>query len=96
MAEQFKDRQSTYPNRFKITREDGTAEYVTIERADEPTEAGTPLNASVFNAIVTELGNKIPGDAPIVLKEGVNYHYGSTLPNPGTPGRLFFKLKESE
>lgn len=27
----------------------------------------------------------------IVLKEGVNYHYGDTLPNPGVAGRIFFK-----
>lgn len=27
---------------------------------------------------------------PIILKEGVDYHYGSTLPPAGTPGRLFF------
>jgi hypothetical protein len=26
---------------------------------------------------------------PMILKEGV--HYGDTLPNPGTPGRIFFK-----
>ncbi len=49
MAEQFVDRQSTYPNRYKITREDGTTEYVTLERADQPTVAGTPLNADTFN-----------------------------------------------
>ena len=91
MAEQFVDRQSTKPNRYKITRDDGSIEYVTLERADEPTVAGTPLNASVFNGIVNELKNKIPNDGPIVLKEGVDYHYGDTLPSAGTPGRLFFK-----
>ena len=89
MAERFADRQSTYPNRYKVTRSDGTTEYITLERADEPTVMGTPLNASVFNVIVGELDNKIPGDAPIVLREGI--HYGDTLPDPGTPGRIFFK-----
>ena len=91
MAEQFVDRQSVYPNRYRITRADGSIELVTLERADEPTVAGTPLNATVFNNIVDELSNKLPGDAPIVLKEGVEYHYGDTLPDPGTPGRIFFK-----
>lgn len=28
---------------------------------------------------------------PIILKEGVDYHYGDTLPTAGTKGRLFFK-----
>lgn len=51
MAE-FVDRKSTYPNRYKITKADGTSEYVTIERADEPTVAGTPLNAETFNAMM--------------------------------------------
>jgi hypothetical protein len=57
MAEQFVDRQSLYPNRFKITRADGTAEYVTLERADEPTVEGTLLNAAVFNDLVDELAS---------------------------------------
>lgn len=91
MAERFADRQSAYPNRYKVTRSDGTTEFITLERADEPTVVGTPLNASVFNVIVDELGNKIASDAPIVLREGLNYHYGDTLPDPGTPGRIFFK-----
>lgn len=91
MAERFADRQSAYPNRYKVTRSDGTTEYITLERADEPTVVGTPLNASVFNVIVDELDNKFASDAPIVLREGMNYHYGDTLPDPGTPGRIFFK-----
>lgn len=91
MAEKFSDRKSTYPNRYKVTRSDGTIEYITLERADEPTVVGTPLNAVTFNEIIDELTNKIPGDAPIVLKEGVGYHYSDDLPDPGTKGRIFFK-----
>lgn len=45
----MKDRIPTSPGRVKITRSDGTTEYVTLERADEPTQVGTPLNkASLF------------------------------------------------
>lgn len=45
----MKDRVSTQPGRVKITHDDGTIEYVTLERADEPTQTGTPLNkASLF------------------------------------------------
>lgn len=52
MAEQFVDRKSTYPNRYKLTKADGTVEYVTLERADSPTVTGTPLNAETFNAMM--------------------------------------------
>lgn len=52
MSFNFVDRVSTYPNRYKVTRGDGTTEYLTLERADEPTVVGTPLNAETFNNIV--------------------------------------------
>lgn len=45
------DRVPTYPGRVKLTREDGTVEYVTIERADEPTVIGTPINKVLFDSI---------------------------------------------
>lgn len=57
MADKFVDRQSTYPNRYKITRADGSSEYITLERADEPTVVGTPLNAATFNSLFADLGN---------------------------------------
>ena len=40
----FVDRQPTKAGRRKITYEDGTSEFVTVEMADEPTRDGTPLN----------------------------------------------------
>lgn len=49
----FIDRKPTRPNRYKITPESGgTPYYVTIERADEPTVEGTPLNAASLNALL--------------------------------------------
>lgn len=42
------DRVPTYPGRVKMTKEDGSVEYVTMERADEPTQVGTPLNKNTF------------------------------------------------
>lgn len=51
----FKDRVSTYPNRYKVTKEDGASEYVTLERADEPTVVGTALNANTFNTLIAEI-----------------------------------------
>lgn len=59
MSEKFVDRKSTYPNRYKITKADGTVEYVTLERADQPTVAGTPLNAETFNKVVNEIDGKL-------------------------------------
>ena len=52
MALEFKDRVPQKPGRVKITPEGGTAFYATLERADEPIEVGTPLNAGNFNEMV--------------------------------------------
>jgi hypothetical protein len=50
----FKDRKPTRPNRYKVTPENGgTPYYVTLERADEPSEVGTALNAEVMNRFLT-------------------------------------------
>lgn len=38
------DRKPTYKNRVRVTKEDGTQEYVTWEYADNPITEGTPLN----------------------------------------------------
>lgn len=51
----FVDRQSANPGRFKMTLKDGTAYYVTLERADNPIIAGTPLNAATLNAMVESM-----------------------------------------
>lgn len=51
----FTDRESTYPNRFLVTPESGSSYYLTLERADEPTVTGTPLNAETFNALIADL-----------------------------------------
>lgn len=45
----MKDRVSKYPGRVLITPEDGSpAFYATMTRADEPTQAGDPLNKSTL------------------------------------------------
>ena len=51
MVTNWVDRVPTYPGKWKITRSDGSYEYVTMERADEPTVEGTPVNAANLNAI---------------------------------------------
>lgn len=48
MVVDIKDRVPTYPNRKKITYEDGTTQYATVEYADEPIEEGTPINRALL------------------------------------------------
>ena len=50
------DRVPTYPNRIRITREDGSTEFVTWERADQPTVEGTPINKALFDSIKADIG----------------------------------------
>lgn len=49
----FIDRKPTRPNRYKLTPEGGGGViYVTLERADEPSVEGTPLNAATLNTLL--------------------------------------------
>ena len=52
MALTFKDRVPQRPGRVKIIPENGTAYFATMERADEPLQEGTPLNAGYLNQLV--------------------------------------------
>lgn len=52
---EFRDRVSAYPNRYLITDENGITSYAYLERADEPTVVGTPLNAETFNDMVLDI-----------------------------------------
>ena len=44
-----KDRVSSYPGRVKLTPVAGQTNTYDLVRADQPTEAGTPLTAALFN-----------------------------------------------
>lgn len=59
MAPYFEDRKPNRPNRYKVTPDSGTAYYVTLERADEPTVLGTPLNAEVLNNLFDDLDGQL-------------------------------------
>jgi hypothetical protein len=63
----FEDRKSNYPYRYKVTPLSGESYYVYLERADEPTVVGTPLNADTFNTILKEFN--LAGVLPTVSEE---------------------------
>ena len=48
---EVKDRISMKPGRVKITLEDGSTLYATVERADEPIVSGTFINKDLFDNI---------------------------------------------
>lgn len=65
------DRVPTYPNRIKITRQDGSTEFVTWERADEPVVEGTPINKALFDSIAADIGTGLSANKTIyVTKTG--------------------------
>lgn len=64
----FVDRESTYPNRFYVSPETGDPYYITLERADDPTVTGTPLNAETFNRLIADL-TAMAEDAGIPLPQ---------------------------
>ena len=56
MAVNWVDRVPTNPNRMKITPENGSPYYATVERADNPSVEGTPVNARNLNAMQEAAG----------------------------------------
>lgn len=56
MAVKWVDRVPTNPNRMKITPETGSPYYATVERADNPSVEGTPVNARNLNAMQDAAG----------------------------------------
>lgn len=77
-----KDRVSTYPGRVKLTKTNGSSEYVTLERADAPTQEGTPINKALFDSIKTDIDGK-------VSKLGGNMNGNLTIQNTAPQVELF-------
>ena len=65
------DRVPSQPGRYKMTLPDGSTQYVTLERADEPTVAGTPINKALFESIKEDL-NKLNSNFAWKLLNSVN------------------------
>lgn len=55
----FIDRESMRPGRYKVTTDAGESYFIKLERADEPTVVGTPLNAETFRQIGADIENDI-------------------------------------
>lgn len=53
------DRVPTYPGRVRLTKDNGTSEFVTITRADAPTQEGTPINKALFDSIKNDIDGKV-------------------------------------
>ena len=61
----MENRVSTKPGRIKLTDENGNVKYYYMERADEPTTEGTPLNkATLFDSVnENRFGCELPSGA---------------------------------
>ena len=56
MAINWVDRVATHPGRVQLTPVQGQTNIYDMERADEPTVAGTPVNAANLNAMQKNMG----------------------------------------
>ncbi len=70
MSTVFVDRESAYPNRYRVIPESGNPYYIILERDDEPVTPGTPLNAETFNGMRDEI------DAALASKAPAGFGYG--------------------
>lgn len=59
----FVDREAKYPNRWTMTKTDGSSEVVTLIRNDEPIVEGTPMNAETLNTLSDVAGADIAKEA---------------------------------
>ena len=55
----FVDREAKYPNRWTMTKPDGSSEVITLVRNDEPIVEGTPMNAETLNTLSDVAGADI-------------------------------------
>lgn len=77
----MKNRQPTYPGRVKLTPVPGSSDLYDMERADQPTVEGTPLNKSTLLQDTTALlygmtDEAVPDDILALLVRAVPSPYG--------------------
>lgn len=84
------DRVPTMPNRYKITDESsGAVSYVTLERADEPTVEGTPINAVNLQNILALDSQKLNGQEPSYYENKEITYEQTTLSISGWSGNTY-------
>ena len=66
----MKDRIPTYPGRVRLTPVSGQENVYDLERADEPTQEGTPLNKSTLLKDSTAI--RLGGDETMTVDESIN------------------------
>lgn len=77
----FKDRVPTHAGRVKLKPVDGQADTYDMERADDPTETGTPLDKATFDSIIqSRLTGRFYEVAPVLTVE--NTTAGNITPLP--------------
>ena len=86
----FTDRQpaSGKENRYKLTKSDGSFEYVKLERADDANPIGTPLNKQTFENMQTATVNDV-----LVTGHYTGDGQDTRLINIGFKPRIIFILK---
>ena len=88
---EFIDRQPVSPGRRKITHEDGSSEYVTMEMADDPVVVGTPLNRNTFMEL-----QGFTNDNTTVSRNGDVTTVTTTEENGGTTVTKITKLSATQ
>ena len=61
----FVDREAKYPNRWTMTKVNGSSEVVTLIRNDEPIVEGTPMNAETLNTLSDVAGADVAKEEAI-------------------------------
>ena len=71
----MKDRIPLYPGRVKMTPVSGQANIYDMERADQPTQEGTPLNKATLLSDATAAALGLAGDDPTVDEACCRKHW---------------------
>lgn len=75
--------------------DDGTIQYVTMERADEPVEEGTPINKVLFDLLQESVNNDINNQYVVGSYTGDASESGSQLVELGFTPRMVYVQQQT-